>query len=64
MISHHFEEAVVLADRVGIMKNGTLGEILPITLPRPRSEDQVSFMLEVKKIRRCLSDSRDVRHES
>jgi len=57
MISHHFEEAVVLADRVGIMKDGKLGEIIPITLPRPRKEEQASFMLEVKKIRRCLSAS-------
>ena len=58
MISHHFEEAVTLADRVGIMKNGRLKEIIPITLPRPRDEDQAQFMLEVKKIRGCLAESR------
>jgi NitT/TauT family transport system ATP-binding protein len=57
MVSHHFEEAVTLADRVGIMKNGTLEQIIPITLSRPRREDQTPFMLEVKKIRHCLSDS-------
>lgn len=57
MISHHFEEAVVLADRIGIMKDGTLEEIIPITLPRPRSEDQTPFMLAVKQVRRSLSDS-------
>jgi ABC-type nitrate/sulfonate/bicarbonate transport system ATPase subunit len=54
-VSHHFEEAVTLADRVGVMKDGTLQEIVPITLPRPRSEDQTPFMLQVKKIRRCLA---------
>lgn len=55
MVSHHFEEAVVLADRVGVMQNGTLEEVVSIQLPRPRSEDQAPFMLEVKNIRRCLS---------
>ena len=55
MISHHFEEAVVLADRVGIMKGGALDEIIPITLPRPRREEETPFMLEVKEIRRRLS---------
>lgn len=55
MVSHHFEEAVLLADRVGVMNEGTLQEIVPITLPRPRNEDEELFMVEVKKIRRCLS---------
>ena len=55
MVSHHFEEAVLLADRVGIMKDGTLQEIVPVSLPRPRDEDEPLFMGEVKKIRRCLA---------
>ncbi len=55
MVSHHFEEAVFLADRIGVMKDGTLKEIVPITLQRPRREDETSFMVEVKKIRTCLS---------
>jgi len=55
MVSHHFEEAVTLADRIGVMRSGTLAEIVSVTLPRPRSEDAVPFMLEVKKVRECLS---------
>jgi NitT/TauT family transport system ATP-binding protein len=55
MVSHRFEEAVLLADRVGTMREGALQEIIPIGLPRPRSEDDPRFMLEVKNIRRCLT---------
>jgi NitT/TauT family transport system ATP-binding protein len=51
MVSHHFEEAVTLADRIGVMKDGTLREIVPIALPRPRSEDQLPFVLAVKQVR-------------
>jgi NitT/TauT family transport system ATP-binding protein len=56
MVSHHFEEAVMLADRVGIMRDGALERIIPITLPRPRSEDDMAFMLEVKQLRRCMAN--------
>jgi len=44
----------VLADRVGVMKDGTLKEIIPITLPRPRNEDQATFIPVVKTIRSGL----------
>ncbi len=39
MITHDIDEAVLLADRVVMMTNGpaaTIGEILPVPLPRPR----------------------------
>jgi ABC-type nitrate/sulfonate/bicarbonate transport system ATPase subunit len=56
MVSHHFEEAVVLADRVAIMKDGRLDKIVPIDLPRPRDEDTTEFVAEVKELRRCLEE--------
>ncbi len=40
MITHDVDEAVLLSDRIVMMSNGpaaTVGEILPITLPRPRN---------------------------
>jgi NitT/TauT family transport system ATP-binding protein len=55
MVSHHFEEAVFLADRVGVIEGGRLKEIIDIKLPRPRTEEDAHFMFEVKKIRSCLS---------
>jgi NitT/TauT family transport system ATP-binding protein len=55
MVSHHFEEAVTLADRIGVMRDGTLSEIVTVTLPRPRKEDAHPFMLEVRKVRECLT---------
>jgi NitT/TauT family transport system ATP-binding protein len=54
MVSHHFEEAVTLADRVGLMKDGNLKEIVEVKTPRPRTEDQPTFMPLVKQIRSGL----------
>ena len=54
MVSHHFEEAVVLADRVGVMKDGKLEEVVEVNLPRPRREDDQAFTAEVRKLRAFL----------
>jgi NitT/TauT family transport system ATP-binding protein len=55
MISHHFEEAVLLSDRIGVMQDGTLKDVIPVMLPRPRTEEQAQFLMEVKKVRACLA---------
>jgi glycine betaine/proline transport system ATP-binding protein len=54
MVSHHFDEAVKLADRIGIMKEGVLQPILTIGLSRPRDEDAAEFVAEVKNIRHIM----------
>jgi NitT/TauT family transport system ATP-binding protein len=62
MVSHHFEEAVLLADRVGVMMEGRLQEIVDMTLPRPRHEEDAAFASEVRKLRRFL-DGAESRHD-
>ncbi len=54
MVSHLIEEAVSLADRVVLMKEGHIEEIFPITLSYPRRENGVAFHEEVQKIRRAF----------
>ena len=55
MVSHHFEEAVLLADRIGVILEGTLERVIEIGLPRPRDEADPAFMTEVQKLRAILA---------
>jgi NitT/TauT family transport system ATP-binding protein len=52
MVSHLIEEAVSLADRVLLVKNFTIEKTFPITLARPRRENETEFAHEVLEIRR------------
>lgn len=58
MVSHNFEEAILLADRVGIMKDGRLERVVEVTLPRPRREESKEFTSEVRKLRNFLEPVR------
>ena len=51
MVSHLIEEAVSLAGRVILMKDGAIDRIFPIDLPYPRRESD-NFHREVMSIRR------------
>lgn len=51
MVSHSIEEAVSLADRILLMKNGKVHEQFEINLPYPRREQEAVFMHHVQKIR-------------
>ena len=45
MVTHDVDEAVLLSDRIVMMTNGpaaTIGEILPVTLPRPRDRVELA----------------------
>ena len=61
MVSHNFEEAVFLADRVGVIREGVLEEVVEVTLPRPRRQDDAAFTDEVRRLRAFLSSTRHAR---
>jgi ABC-type nitrate/sulfonate/bicarbonate transport system ATPase subunit len=52
MVSHSIEEATGLADRVILMKNGSIDQEFKISLPHPRHEQAENFIHEVNDIRR------------
>ena len=52
MVSHLVEEAVSLADRVILMRDGTASQIFKIDLAYPRREQEAAFAHDVQKIRR------------
>ncbi len=55
MVSHLLEEAAILADRIGVMKEGKLKAVIGIDLPRPRNENDLNFLPKVEEIRTILT---------
>lgn len=56
MVSHLLEEAVFLADRVGVIKEGKLKGISNVELVRPRDYKKNNFMVEVEKLKNLMRD--------
>lgn len=54
MVSHLLEEAVLLADRVGVMAQGKLNGVVEIEIPRPRSWQGEKFQETVTRLQRLL----------
>ena len=54
MVSHSIEEAVTLAERIILIKDHTVHKIFPISVERPRREQEASFMREVQQIRKAF----------
>jgi nitrate/nitrite transport system ATP-binding protein len=47
MVTHDVDEAILLSDRIALMTNGpgaTIGEVIPVDLPRPRNRRMLSSM--------------------
>jgi len=54
MVSHLIEESAALADRVILMKNGTVDRQFKINLPRPRHERTEEFSRLTNEIRKIF----------
>jgi NitT/TauT family transport system ATP-binding protein len=54
MVSHLIEESAALADRVILMKNGTIDRQFKINLPRPRHERTEEFLRLTNEIRKIF----------
>ena len=54
MVSHLIEEAVLLSDRILVMKIGSIKEIIEVGLKRPRKNNSEEFVQTVEKVRKIL----------
>lgn len=55
MVSHSIEEAVLLADRILVMKDGEIKQTVEIVFSRPRLTHQTGYVIAVDKIKKLLS---------
>ncbi len=65
MVTHGVDEAVLLSDRIVMMTNGpaaTIGEILPVKLPRPRNRVELAEDPDYVHCRKEVLDFRYTRH--
>ena len=63
-ITHDIAEAVLLADRIGVMTSGpeaTLGETIPVTLERPRDRSDPAFGALYRQVHDALIGFRRAR---
>jgi nitrate/nitrite transport system ATP-binding protein len=59
MVTHDVDEAVLLSDRIVMMTNGpaaTIGDVLPVDLPRPRNRVELAQSAEYVQYRRTVLD--------
>ncbi len=65
MVTHDVDEAVLLSDRIVMMTNGpaaTIGEILPVNLPRPRNRVELAEDHDYVHCRKQVLDFLYTRH--
>lgn len=56
MVSHLLEEAILLADRVGVISDGKLVKILSIDLKRPRDIEENEFKQKLEEINTYIKE--------
>ena len=59
MVTHDVDEAVLLSDKIVMMTNGpsaTIGEVLPVNLPRPRNRVELAEDRDYVHYRKAVID--------
>lgn len=56
MVSHSIEEAIFLSDRIAVMKQGGIKQILEVNLKRPRNEGAKDFLQLLDRIKSLLEN--------
>jgi sulfonate transport system ATP-binding protein len=59
LVTHDVEEALLLSDRVILMRDGLIGEDIRVDLPRPRDVASPDFVAMRAEIRRWLGVTKD-----
>ena len=54
MVSHSIEEAILLSDRIAVMEQGQIKEIVNVDLKRPRNDESKEFLKILDKIKALL----------
>lgn len=54
MVSHSIDDAVMLADRIFVFKDGVIAHSVDVTAPRPRKRGDAYIELTIDKVRRLL----------
>ena len=57
MVSHSIEEAILLSNRIAIMQQGKLKNILDIDLKRPRDDESKEFLKILDLVKKSLAES-------
>jgi ABC-type nitrate/sulfonate/bicarbonate transport system ATPase subunit len=57
MVSHSVEDAVMLADRILVFKDGHIAEEVPVSLPRPRSVTDPEVQAIIKRVQSTIPSS-------
>ena len=57
MVSHLVEEAVLLSDRIAVMEQGKIKEIIDVNLNRPRRDESKEFLKILDKVKNVLGEN-------
>jgi len=54
MVSHSIEEAVTLAQKIAVMREGTIEKTVDVTIPYPREDTSLPFLHLVRELRQTF----------